>query len=152
MVLFIKHSNCTFQVKNATRTPWLNYSLANTAGCRFFCMKITSTSQHLQGLHGSSKGSNILHNLSKPSLWTFKSQELDACMLVTQSCPTLCNPMNCSSPGCSVHRILQARTLEWVAVSFLGDLPNPGIELGSPAWQGGFFTIWATREALRRLY
>ena len=37
---------------------------------------------------------------------------------VTQSCPTLCDPMDCSPPGFSVHGILQARTLEWVAISF----------------------------------
>ena len=37
------------------------------------------------------------------------------CVLVTPSCPTLCNPMDCSLP---VHGILQARTLEWVAISF----------------------------------
>ena len=35
-----------------------------------------------------------------------------------QSCPTLCDPMNCSPPGFSVHGILQARTLEWVTISF----------------------------------
>ena len=35
-----------------------------------------------------------------------------------QSCPTLCDPMDCSLPGFSVHEILQARTLEWVAISF----------------------------------
>ena len=33
-----------------------------------------------------------------------------------QSCPTLCDPMNYSSPGFSVHRILQARILEWIAI------------------------------------
>ena len=38
--------------------------------------------------------------------------------LVSQSCLTLCNPMDCSPPGSSVHGILQARTLEWVAISF----------------------------------
>ena len=38
--------------------------------------------------------------------------------LVTQSYPTLCNPMDCSSPGSSIHGILQARILEWVAISF----------------------------------
>ena len=37
---------------------------------------------------------------------------------ITQSCPTLCNPMNCSLPGSSLHGILQARVLEWVAISF----------------------------------
>ena len=37
---------------------------------------------------------------------------------VTQSCPTLCDPVDCSLPGSSVHGILQARELEWVAISF----------------------------------
>ena len=40
------------------------------------------------------------------------------CCLVGMLCPTLCNPMDCSSPGASVHEISQARILEWVAVSF----------------------------------
>ena len=40
------------------------------------------------------------------------------CVLVTQSCPTPCDPMHCSPPGSSVHGILQARILEWVAISF----------------------------------
>ena len=40
------------------------------------------------------------------------------CVLVTQSCPTLCNTMDCSPPGSSVHRISQAKILEWVAISF----------------------------------
>ena len=40
------------------------------------------------------------------------------CVLVSQSCPTLCNPMDCSLPGSSIHGILQARILEWIAISF----------------------------------
>ena len=40
------------------------------------------------------------------------------CCLFAQSHPTLCSPMNCSLPGSSVHRILQARIQEWVAISF----------------------------------
>ena len=40
------------------------------------------------------------------------------CVLVAQSCLTLCDPINCSLPGSSVHGILQARILEWVAISF----------------------------------
>ena len=39
-------------------------------------------------------------------------------VLVTQLCPTLCDPMDCSPPDSSVHRILQARILEWVAIPF----------------------------------
>ena len=40
------------------------------------------------------------------------------CVLVAQSCLTLCDPMDCSPPGPSIHEILQIRTLEWVAISF----------------------------------
>ena len=47
----------------------------------------------------------------------------------------LCDPVDCSLPGSSVHGILQARILEWVAISFSRDLPDPGIEPGSPALQ-----------------
>ena len=72
------------------------------------------------------------------------------CAKSLQSCPTLCNPMDCSLPGSSVHGILQARILQWVACPPPGDLPDPGIEpvsLPSPALAGGFFTINATWEA-----
>ena len=57
------------------------------------------------------------------------------CVLVTQSCPTLCDSMDCSSPDSSVHGILQARIPEWVAIPFSRDLPDPGIEPRSLALQ-----------------
>ena len=41
--------------------------------------------------------------------------------VVAQSCPTLCDPMDYSPPGSTVHGILQARILEWVAISFSRD-------------------------------
>ena len=50
-----------------------------------------------------------------------------------QSCSNFCDPVDCSPPGSSVHGILQARILEWVAISFSRDLPNPEIEPMSPA-------------------
>ena len=56
-------------------------------------------------------------------------------VLIAPSCLTLCNSMDCSSPGSSVHEILQARILEWVAIPFSRDLPDPGIEPGSPTLQ-----------------
>ena len=49
-----------------------------------------------------------------------------------QSGRTLCNPMDCSPPGSSVHGVFQARTLEWVAISFSRDLPDPAIKSLSP--------------------
>ena len=53
---------------------------------------------------------------SLPPLYTLKECESES--EVTQSCPTLCDPMDCSLPGTSVHGILQARVLKWVAISF----------------------------------
>ena len=52
-----------------------------------------------------------------------------------QSCPILCDSMDGSLPGSSVHGILLAIILEWVAIPFSRDLPNPRIELRSPALQ-----------------
>ena len=46
--------------------------------------------------------------------------------------PNLCNPMHCSLPDSSVPGILQARRLQWVAISFSGDLPDPRISIFSP--------------------
>ena len=62
---------------------------------------------------------------------------LSACVVcvlakLLQSCPTLCHTMDCSPPGSSVHGVVQARILEWVALPFSGDLPDPGIEPTSP--------------------
>ena len=54
---------------------------------------------------------------------------------VAQSCPTLCNPMDYSPPGSSVHGILQAKILEGQPFPSLRDLPDPGVELRSPALQ-----------------
>ena len=64
-------------------------------------------------------------------------------MLSCLSCLTLCDPINCSLPCSSVHGILQVRILEWVAISFSRDLPQPGIEPVSSAplaLAGRFFT------------
>ena len=64
----------------------------------------------------------------------------------TQSCPTLCNLMalcnlmDCSQVGSSIHGIFQARILEWVAIQDPGDLANPGIKPTSPTTGGGYFT------------
>ena len=65
-------------------------------------------------------------------------------VLDVQSCPTLCDPMDCSMPGSSVHIILQARILDQVPCPSPGNLPDPGIQPVSPAvpaLAGRLFTI-----------
>ena len=67
---------------------------------------------------------------------------------VAKSCPILCDPMDCSLPGSSVHGILQASILEWVAVSFSRRSSQPRDQTQVSRIAGRYFTIWATWEAL----
>ena len=54
--------------------------------------------------------------------------------------------MDCSPPGSSVHGILQARILEWVAISFSRESSQPRNQTQVSCIAGRFFTNWATRE------
>ena len=127
-------------------------------------------------MENSAKG---IHNVFKDlrfvilDLW---SVILDL-VAVAQLCPTLCNSMDCSLSGSSVHGIFQARVLEWIAISFCrgsfwprdqtwishttaDPLPSqsslfpfsrvssqPRNQTGVSCIAGGFFTNWAIREA-----
>ena len=66
---------------------------------------------------------------------------------VAQSCPTLCDPMDCSLPGSSVHGIFQAKVLEWIAISSSRGSSRPRDQTQISHIVGRRFTIWATREA-----
>ena len=68
------------------------------------------------------------------------------------SCLTLCDPVNCSLPGSSVHGILQARILEWVAIPFSRGSLQPRDWTWVSQITGRFFTIWDTREAYKKRY
>ena len=65
------------------------------------------------------------------------------CLLVAQSCPILCNPMDCSPPGSSVHRILQAGILERVAIAFSRESSQTGDWTRVSCIAGRFFIVWA---------
>ena len=96
-----------------------------------FLKYISRVSGEKQGLGGK----EVFHFL----LYTFLSQKK-----VVQLCPTLCHPTDCSPPGSSIHGILQARTLEWVAMPFSRGSPQPRDETWVSCFAGGFFTVWAT--------
>ena len=70
---------------------------------------------------------------------------------VAQSCPTLCDPVDCSLPGSSVHGIFQARILEWVAISFSRGSSWPRDRTRVSRIGGRHLNLWATREALMKL-
>ena len=84
----------------------------------------------------------IFHN------WLFASCFVGCCCLVTKSCLTLCDPIDCSPPGSTVHGIFQARILQWVAISFSRGSSRPR----DPTYMSciGMWILyhWATTETL----
>ena len=71
--------------------------------------------------------------------------------LVPQSYPTLCDPMDCSPPGSSVHEILQARILAWVAIPFSRGSSRPRDWTQVSCIAGRFFTVCAIGKPLKHL-
>ena len=69
-------------------------------------------------------------------------------VLVPQSYPTLCDPLDCSPPGSSVHGFLKARILEWIAIPFSRESSRlrDGTQVSCIAAR--FFTVWATSETI----
>ena len=82
-------------------------------------------------LHSAARGIQTTSSQSKA--YGTPPVKSEVKVLVAQFCWTLCDPTGYSLPGSSVHRILQARVLEWVAIPFSRGSPDPGLKLGSPA-------------------
>ena len=74
--------------------------------------------------------------------------QMKSLVLAAQSCSTLCNPMDCSSPSSSVDGILQVRTLEWIAIPFSRGSSWLKDQTGISCIAGRFFTIWATGKSI----
>ena len=116
--------------------PW-NFPGKNAGvGCHFLL-------QGIFPIQGSNLG--LLHWWQ--TLYHLSHQESSKTVkvLVAQSCPTLCDPVDSRMPGSSLHGISQARILEWVAISSSKESSQPR------EWNNcigvGFFTTWATSEA-----
>ena len=93
---------------------------------------------------------NLLKWVGKKNLLKWYMHRKKAKVSVSQSCLTLCDPMDCSRPGSSVCGIFRARILEWLAISFSRGSSQPrDWTLISFIWciAGRIFTVWATREA-----
>ena len=90
--------------------------------------------------------------IGRQILYRWVSREGEGEGEVTQSCPTLCDPMDCILPGSSVHGIFQARVLEWIAISFSRASSWPRNQIRVSRIAGRRFTVWATREASGKPY
>ena len=94
----------------------------------------------------NSNGDSIFASVN-PNFIMFRGVMMWSEVVVTQSCPTLCNTMNFGPPGSSVYGILQGRTLEWVAIPFSRGSFWHRDWIRVSCIASSFFTVWATREA-----
>ena len=85
---------------------------------------------------------SLFYLYGKTAWWPIESESE-----VTKMSPTLCHPMDCSPWGSSIHGILQARILEWVAISFSRGSSQPRDQTQVSHIAGRRFNLWATREA-----
>ena len=101
------------------------------------------------GCPGKAWGPGVLQlSQCKFSIMVGMKKKKKVKVLVAQSCLTLCNPIDCSPPGSSVHGIVQARILEWVAIPFSRGSSQPRDQTQDSWFAGRFFILWATRKAL----
>ena len=96
-----------------------------------------------------SRKNNCQHNTEFPDFLPSPSKKKKESE-VTQSCPTLCDPMDCSLPHSYVYGIFRARVLEWVAISFSTGSSRPRDWTQVSCVVGRRFTVWATRGAQKK--
>ena len=123
---------------SSSEVKGLSSDLASPGLCNLSELLNGNNTASLIKLLGTSNLISIMFTILKCSM---KSESE-----IAQSCPTLCDPMDYSPPGSSVHGIFQARILEWVALSF----SRRSSQLRDWTWvshiAGRCFTVWATRE------
>ena len=114
----------------AWRIPWA----VELAGYSLYNHKVLDMTSNFASIH-SRIGRHIIekyskvHILQKSIKWHVNIYDFKNVALIAQLCMSHCDPMDCRQTGSSVHWLLQARILEWVAILFSGDLSDPVIKL-----------------------
>ena len=134
------------------QTQWLFQAHTQHFHCGTLCSQRTPTCPSLQ-LGSDWQPCQQVRQLCTKLVQRNRHMYSDVCAVcvcvcvVAQSCPTLCNPMDCSPPGSSVHGILQESLVQWVAIPFSKGSSRPRDQTQVSFIAGRFFTIWTTREA-----
>ena len=122
-------------------------NFSSESSCRWNCFTLCFLSSILLStFHNWNFYIPLITKLTKSDLLV-KSPTHWRSVLVSQLCPTLCNPMDCSRPVFSVLGILQAKILDWVAIPFSSDSSGPRDWTLGRLHCSKFFIIWATRKA-----
>ena len=136
---------CIYPSLLSLTAPGAHYSspssLLLTALFGLYCLHVENRGYGLFNHQAKLAPGRMLHTSSLPAIIiayvgqvSFNLQRLytSCCCLVTQSCPILCSPMDCSPPSSSVHGISQQEYCSELPFPSPGDLPDPGIEPVSP--------------------
>ena len=130
----------SYLICTSLSSPWAPYSTAFSKDIMVFSGPSCGRKGH-QAFNLTVISANIHFSIGKSEV---KWSE------VVQSCPTLCDPIDSSLPGSSVHGIFQARILEWVAIFFSRGSSWPRDRTQVSCIAGRCFTVWATREIPRK--
>ena len=126
-------------VKTTHSSSFLQYiSWLKASQCTYFIYSKCNR-EHAQKKYVSS-GTTQCNAIVLINPWKVK-------VLVAQLCSTLGDPLDCNLPGSSVHAILQARILEWVAIPFSGGHFQPRNQTQVSRIADRLFTVWATKES-----
>ena len=132
-------------------TPWtVAYQISLPFTISWSLFKIMSLESVMLSNHLILILLSHMHTSRLLSTFTSYHQVLFVCVLVAQSCLTLCDPMDCNLLGSSIHGIFQARILEWVVISFSRGSSPPRDRTQVSRTVGKLFTVWATRGPQRR--
>ena len=127
--------------------PWLSESLLLHKQHHNFAGQLKTATRSFGCSSPSHTSALVSRQEANPSYSCLSSCKRE----VAQSCPTLCDTMDCSLPGSSVHEILQARVLEWVATPSSTGSSQPRDRTQVSRIAGRCFTVRTTREALTYL-
>ena len=136
------------RMKRARGLDWTWIPLSSLS-LKLTCL-VSKLAEYWSGEGRASMGVGCTWEISVPSAQFCFQPETEVKGKFAQSCQTL-HPQDCSLPGSSVHGIVQARILVWIAVLFSRGSSQPRDQTQVSCIAGRFFTIWATRESPRIL-
>ena len=124
--------------------PWNSVCSPGMGWGAYLCPKPREGS--LQG-HHSQSADTYIKGCGRVRLGPLRPRSSNLVCVCSLSCVWLCDAMDCSPPGSSIHGIFQARVLEWVAIFFSRRSSRPRDRTRVSCIPGRCFTVWATRES-----
>ena len=150
ILYWLSHQRSPFLYLSYIKFSTYTWSSLSSFFCSIGLFAHPSLYQYLPSLLVYVRTGSLPWSVSSPEHYSWVCQTMHVQAKSLPSRPTLCDPMDCSLPGSFAHGILQARIVEWVAISYSrgSSWPSYKLCLISPALGGGFFTTSTTWEDL----